>query len=180
MFGLRDALLETLAPLLRLTIDALNCRSRLISPLATLDTAVGLGSSSFSAPSLRSDDSKVGLSFANSSSIFYRSFPTLSATSSGSSSSRLTGATSDSAAIFGKRRHGGMHSSCCAANTQNDFAQYFHACVQHCSLCRAGKNLRFLKKVFRFFRFLGFNVYAQSHAEHCTQEYHQLKSYTRT
>ena len=37
---------------------------------------------------------------------------------------------------------------------------------------RAGKNLRFLKKVFRFLgffmllRFLGFNVYAQSPAEH--------------
>src|SRR6218665_1339655 len=27
-----------------------------------------------------------------------------------------------------------------------------------CSLGRAGKNLRFFKKVFRFFRFLGFNV----------------------
>jgi len=39
---------------------------------------------------------------------------------------------------------------------------------------RAGKNLRFLKKVFRF---LGFNIYAQSHAEHWTQEYDQLKSY---
>jgi len=49
----------------------------------------------------------------------------------------------------------------------------------------AGKNLRFLKKVFRFlgffrfFRFLGFNVYAQSHAEHWKQEYDQLKGYTR-
>ena len=46
---------------------------------------------------------------------------------------------------------------------------------------RAGKNL----SVFRFFgflvffRFLGFNVYAQSHAEHWTQEYDQLKGYTR-
>ena len=30
-----------------------------------------------------------------------------------------------------------------------------------------------------FFRFVGFNVYAQSHAEHWTQEYDQLKSYTR-
>jgi len=30
-----------------------------------------------------------------------------------------------------------------------------------------------------FFMFLGFNVYAQSHAEHWTQEYDQLKSYTR-
>src|SRR6218665_953971 len=39
-----------------------------------------------------------------------------------------------------------------------------------------GKNLRFFKKVFRF---LGFNVYAQSHAEHWTQEYDQLKSYSR-
>src|SRR6218665_4138266 len=44
---------------------------------------------------------------------------------------------------------------------------------------RAGKNLRFLKKVFRFLRFLGFNVYAQSHAEHWTQEYDQVKCYTR-
>src|SRR6218665_443202 len=43
---------------------------------------------------------------------------------------------------------------------------------------RAGKNLRFLKKVFRP-RFLGFNVYTQSHTEHWTQEYDQLKSYTR-
>ena len=54
---------------------------------------------------------------------------------------------------------------------------------------RAGKNLRFLKKVFRFlgfldflsfFRFLGFNVYAQSYAEHWTQEYDQPKSYRPT
>src|SRR6218665_2228621 len=47
----------------------------------------------------------------------------------------------------------------------------------------AGKNLRFLKtvfKLFRFFRFSGFNVYAQSHAEHWTQEYDQLKSYRPT
>ena len=56
-----------------------------------------------------------------------------------------------------------------------------------CVLGRAGKNLRFFKNVFRFlgflgflgffrfFRFLGFNVYAQSHAEHWTQEYDQLK-----
>ena len=53
---------------------------------------------------------------------------------------------------------------------------------------RAGKNLRFFKKafrflgflrVFRFFRFLGFNVYTQSHAEHWTQEYDQLKGSTR-
>src|SRR6218665_4228135 len=41
-----------------------------------------------------------------------------------------------------------------------------------CKNLRAGKNLRFLKQVIRFFRyvrFLGFNVYAQStsHAEHC-------------
>ena len=43
---------------------------------------------------------------------------------------------------------------------------------------RAGKNLWFLKrKVFRFLGFLGFNVYAQSHPEHWTQEYDQLKSY---
>jgi len=40
--------------------------------------------------------------------------------------------------------------------------------------CRAGKNLRFLEKVFWF---LGFNIYAQSHAEHWTQEHDQLKSY---
>jgi len=32
-------------------------------------------------------------------------------------------------------------------------------------------------KVFKkTFRFLGFNVYAQSHAEHWTQEYDQLKT----
>jgi len=30
---------------------------------------------------------------------------------------------------------------------------------------------------FKVFRFLGFNVYAQSHAEHWTQEYVQLNSY---
>ena len=51
---------------------------------------------------------------------------------------------------------------------------------------RAGKNLIFKKKFsgflgfFRFFRFLGFNVYAQSRAEHWTQEYDQLKSYPYT
>ena len=43
-----------------------------------------------------------------------------------------------------------------------------------CTHTRAGKNLRFFKKVFRFFKFLGFN--AQSHAERWTQEYDQLKS----
>ena len=47
------------------------------------------------------------------------------------------------------------------------------------SLSRAGKNLRFFKFL-GFQVFQGFNVYAQSHAEHWTQEYHQLKSYTRT
>ena len=42
-----------------------------------------------------------------------------------------------------------------------------------CLYIRAGKTLRFFKK---FLGFLGFNV---AHAEHWTQEYDQLKSYTR-
>ena len=51
-----------------------------------------------------------------------------------------------------------------------------------CPASRAGKNLRFLKKVFRFLRFLGFlgfNAYAPSHTEHWTQGHDHLKSYTR-
>src|SRR6218665_1898018 len=46
---------------------------------------------------------------------------------------------------------------------------------------RAGKNLRFFKKRFRFLGFLGFNVaYAQSHAIHWTQEYDEEGLYTET
>jgi len=59
---------------------------------------------------------------------------------------------------------------------------YLRLLYMTCSLRRAGKNLRFFFKVFRFLGFLGFlgfNVYAQSHSEHWTQEYDHLKSYTR-
>src|SRR6218665_3354879 len=56
--------------------------------------------------------------------------------------------------------------------------KYKSTTLYTCVYSRAGKNLRFFKKVFRVLGFLGFNVYAQSHAGHWTQEYDQLKSYT--